>query len=54
VVQVIIRAILTISKSFRNYRNSIGAKNGIKELQETGILGTAPIPRMERKLPPKP
>jgi hypothetical protein len=31
----------TISKSFREYLNSITGKHKIKELQKTAILGTA-------------
>jgi hypothetical protein len=45
VTPVIIGATGTISKSFRKYLSSIPGKHDIKELQKTGILGTAHILR---------
>jgi hypothetical protein len=41
VTPVIIGAAGTISKSFRKYLSSVLGKHDIKELQKTGILGTA-------------
>jgi hypothetical protein len=43
VMQVIIGATGTISKSFTKYLSSISGKHDIKELQKTAILGTAHI-----------
>jgi hypothetical protein len=45
VIAVIVGAIGTISKSFRKYLNNITGKQEIKELEKTGVLGTAHIPR---------
>jgi hypothetical protein len=44
-IQVIIGAAGTISKSFRKYVSSIPGKHEVKELQKTAILGTARILR---------
>jgi hypothetical protein len=43
VIQVIIGATGTISKSFRKYVSNIPGNHEIKELQKTAILGTAHI-----------
>ena len=43
VIQVIIGATGTISKSFRKYVSDIPGNNDVKELQKTAILGTAQI-----------
>jgi len=43
VIPVIIGATGTISKSFRKYMNNIPGKHEVKELQKTGIFGTAHI-----------
>jgi len=45
VIQVIIGATGTISKSFRKYVSKIPGKHEVKELQKTAILGTAHILR---------
>jgi len=45
VIPVIIRAIETISKSFRKYMSNIPGKHEVKELQKTAILGTAHLLR---------
>jgi hypothetical protein len=45
VIQVIIGANGTISKSFRKYVSNIPGKHEVMELQETAILGTAHILR---------
>ena len=45
VILVIIRATVTISKSFRKYVSNIPRKHEVKELQKTAILGTAHILR---------
>jgi hypothetical protein len=45
VIQEIIWAIGTISKSSRNYLSNITGKNKLKELQRTAILDTAHILR---------
>ena len=45
VIPVIIRAIGTISKSFRKYVSNITGKHEVKERQKTAILGTAHILR---------
>jgi len=45
VIPVIIGAIGTISKSFREYVSNIPGKHEVKELQKTAILGTAHILR---------
>ena len=45
VIPVIIVVTGTISKSFRKYMSSISGKHEVKELQKTGILGTAHILR---------
>ena len=44
-IPVIIGAIWTVSKSFRQYLNNTTGKQEIKELQTTAILGTAHIQR---------
>jgi hypothetical protein len=44
-IPVIVRATGTISESFRKYLSNIAGKHEIKELQKTGILGTAHILR---------
>ena len=41
VIQVIIGATGTISKSLRQYLSNILGKHEIKEMQKTSILGTA-------------
>jgi hypothetical protein len=41
VIPVITGATGTISKSFRKYLSNIPAKQNMKELQKTAILGTA-------------
>jgi hypothetical protein len=41
VTPVITGATGRISKSFRKYLSSVPGKHGIKELQQTAILGTA-------------
>jgi hypothetical protein len=41
VIPVIIGATGTISKSFRKYMSTIPENHEVKELQKTGILGTA-------------
>jgi hypothetical protein len=41
VIQVIIGATGTISKSLRQYLSNVQGKGEIKELQTTAILGTA-------------
>jgi acetolactate synthase small subunit len=41
VTPVITEATGTTSKSFRKYLSSIPGKHEVKELQKTGILGTA-------------
>jgi hypothetical protein len=43
VTPVIIRAIGTISKSFRKYLSSVPGKHDIEQLQKTATLGTAHI-----------
>jgi hypothetical protein len=43
VTPVIIGAMGTISKSFRQYLSSIPGKHNIKELQKTAVLGTAHV-----------
>jgi hypothetical protein len=43
VIPVIIRAIGTISKSFRKYVSTIPGNHEVKELQKTAILGTAHV-----------
>jgi hypothetical protein len=48
VIPVIIGATGTISKSFRKYVSTIPGSNGVKELQQIAILGTA---HMLRKVP---
>jgi hypothetical protein len=45
VIPVIIGATGTISKSFREYVNSIPGNHEVKELHKTAILGTAHILR---------
>jgi hypothetical protein len=45
VTPIIIGATGTISKSFRKYLSSIPGKHDVKELQKTGILGTAHVLR---------
>ena len=45
VIQIIIGATGTISKSFRKYVSNIPGKHEVKELQKTAILGTAHILR---------
>ena len=45
VIPVIIGATGTISKSFRKYVNNVPGNHEVKELQKTGILGTAHILR---------
>ena len=45
VIPVIIGATGTISKSFRKYVSNIPGNHEVKELQKTGILGTAHILR---------
>jgi len=42
-IQIIIVATRTTSKSFRKYTSHIPGKHKIKELQKTDILGTAHI-----------
>jgi hypothetical protein len=44
-IQVIIRATGTISKSFRKYVSNIPGKHEVRELQKTAILGTVHILR---------
>ena len=44
-IPVIIGATETISKSFRKYVSNIPGNHEAKELQKTGILGTAHILR---------
>jgi hypothetical protein len=41
VIPVIIRATVTISKSFRKHISNITGNHEVKELQKTAILGTA-------------
>jgi hypothetical protein len=41
VIPVIIGATGTVSKSFRKYVSDIPGNRDVKELQKTGILGTA-------------
>jgi len=43
VIQIIIVATQTTSKSFRKYMSHIPGKHKIKELKKTAILGTAHI-----------
>jgi hypothetical protein len=45
VITLITGATGTTSKSFRNYPNNIPGKQGINELQNTAVLGTAHILR---------
>ena len=45
VIQVIIGATATISKSFRKYVSNIPGKHEITELQKTDIFGSAHILR---------
>jgi hypothetical protein len=45
VIPVITGATGAISKSFRKYVNGIPGNHGVKELQQTAILGTAHILR---------
>jgi hypothetical protein len=45
VIPVIIRAIGTISKSFRKYQSTTKGKHEIKELQKTAVLGTVHVLR---------
>ena len=45
VIAVLIGATETISKSFRKYVSNKSGKHEVKELQKTGILGTAHILR---------
>jgi hypothetical protein len=45
VIPVIIGATGTISKSFRKYVSNIPGNRDVRELQKTGILGTAHILR---------
>jgi len=45
VIQAIIGATGTISKSFRKYVSNIPGNHEVKELQKTAILGTAHIQR---------
>jgi hypothetical protein len=45
VIPVIIGATGTISKSFRKYASTIAGNHEVRELQKTGILGTAHIIR---------
>jgi Sec-independent protein translocase protein TatA len=45
VIQVIIGATGTISKSFRKYVSNIPGNHEVKELHKTAILGTAHILR---------
>jgi len=45
VIPVIIIATGTISRSFRKYVSNIPGNYAVKELQKTGILGTAHIVR---------
>ena len=45
VIQVIIGATGTISKSFRKYVSDIPGNNDVKEIEKTAILGTAHILR---------
>jgi len=45
VIEIIIGATGTISKSFRKYASNIPGKHEIKELQKTAILGIAHILR---------
>jgi hypothetical protein len=45
VLQSLIEATKTISKSFRKYLSNIPGKHDIKELQKTAILGTTHILR---------
>jgi hypothetical protein len=45
VIPVIMRAMGTISKSFRKYTGNIPGNHDVNELQKTAILGTAHILR---------
>jgi hypothetical protein len=45
VIQVIIGATGTISKTFRKYLSNITEKHEIKEIQKTAILGSARVLR---------
>jgi hypothetical protein len=45
VIPVIIGATGTISRSFRNYVNTIPGNHEVRELQKTAILGTPHILR---------
>jgi hypothetical protein len=45
VIPVIIGAAGTISKSFKKYVSNIPGNHGVKELQETALLGAAHILR---------
>jgi hypothetical protein len=45
VIQVVIGATETISKSFTKYESNIPGNHDVKELQKTAILGTTHILR---------